>query len=834
MKTLKRSLALILVVVMALGVFAVSASAAELVDMDKVNYTEAVAVINGMGIITGDENGVFDPQGEISRAGAAKLIAYITLGKTLADSLSTNVAPFPDVPAGEWYAGYVNYCAGQGFINGDENGNFNPDDSISGYGYAKLLLCALGYGENEEFIGEGYPMNVAKQALKLDIFKGNISGMNDDPATREEAALYTYNALKALTVNYNKLLETYVETSNTLAKDNGYGVLTAAEGVITKNTAVDSAYVSAKKEAQTQLDNTTTYVAETTTADLGSYVKVITDGANKVYAVITLSETVDVAAAITDAKGFKAAFGTAVAATDAYTFTNNFATVSTGLTGFTAGSAAAKAVYAVYDGKVYSEVVGLVETLEQVDVIKTTGETTTIKTAAGQLATAVDVKNVEGADAVAKGDFVLVTKIGATNYSVVKAEIVEGKLTAKGVAPKNEVTVDGVKYAVSSAANHATITGATAFDSIDAAYMKDNTTKLFLDSKGNYIAIASVDTSVASDIVYVAATYEAVETDAYGTTTAKAYAQVVKMDGTVENVLLGKGTVTAVNGKQTVPTAGLYTYAAYTGSETILKGGNVFTAASTTASDTKAYAATVAACEFKTNTTSITTGAGKTYIDANTQFIFVEGDKATIKVTAKGLTAATMPANGYAIVAKDAQKNVVAQFIIVPGKYTENQAVAADLIYFASASATGATADGDVYKFYVNGEAKEAVVKAGSCTIADNKFYSYTEKDGVFTLSDEKTAVSSANAAGVYSASAFSGLYGTKLSATLMNDIEAGDAVIVDLRTAAQKTASGIDTITSLNDMLTASATKTVTFDAVVTGTSAKTVETIYVKGPTA
>ena len=138
MKTLKRSLALILVVVMALGVFAVSASAAELVDMDKVNYTEAVAVINGMGIITGDENGVFDPQGEISRAGAAKLIAYITLGKTLADSLSTNVAPFPDVPAGEWYAGYVNYCAGQGFINGDENGNFNPDDSISGYGYAKL------------------------------------------------------------------------------------------------------------------------------------------------------------------------------------------------------------------------------------------------------------------------------------------------------------------------------------------------------------------------------------------------------------------------------------------------------------------------------------------------------------------------------------------------------------------------------------------------------------------------------------------------------------------------------------------------------------------------
>ena len=71
---MKKLLAMVLALVMTLSL-AVSANAA-FKDADKVSdtYEEAVAVLNGMGVFKGYEDGSFQPQGNITRAEVATII----------------------------------------------------------------------------------------------------------------------------------------------------------------------------------------------------------------------------------------------------------------------------------------------------------------------------------------------------------------------------------------------------------------------------------------------------------------------------------------------------------------------------------------------------------------------------------------------------------------------------------------------------------------------------------------------------------------------------------------------------------------------------------------
>lgn len=57
-------------------------------------------------------------------------------------------APFDDVAADHWAAGYIAYCANAGIINGNGAGSFLPDQEVTAYQFGKMLLTAVGYGVN--------------------------------------------------------------------------------------------------------------------------------------------------------------------------------------------------------------------------------------------------------------------------------------------------------------------------------------------------------------------------------------------------------------------------------------------------------------------------------------------------------------------------------------------------------------------------------------------------------------------------------------------------------------------------------------------------------------
>ena len=205
---MKKFLSLVLALVMAMSLVTVSAGAKDFNDGDKISgiaYEEAVNVMSEMGIIDGYGDGNFQPQGTLTRGAAAKIIACMMLGKTTAEALGTQAAPFKDVPVGSTFAGYIAYCSESGIIDGYSDGTFRPGNSLTGFAFLKMLLTALGYDSAIEGYANNpnWTVNVAGRAKQIGLLDGNDAFVGTRAATREEACLYAVNALQATLVEYN-------------------------------------------------------------------------------------------------------------------------------------------------------------------------------------------------------------------------------------------------------------------------------------------------------------------------------------------------------------------------------------------------------------------------------------------------------------------------------------------------------------------------------------------------------------------------------------------------------------------------------------------------------
>ena len=185
---MKKFLSLVLALVMTMSLATISAGATEykdLTDKDEIQYEEAVAVLNRIGIITGYEDGSFRPETELTRGAAAN-----------------DTSPYPDVPAGHTFAGVISYCKTAGYISGYSDGTFKPANSLTGFAFAKMLLGAVGYkSELEGFTGTGWTMNVARLGNIAGLFN-RLSFQGADAVNREEACQLALNTLKATMVEY--------------------------------------------------------------------------------------------------------------------------------------------------------------------------------------------------------------------------------------------------------------------------------------------------------------------------------------------------------------------------------------------------------------------------------------------------------------------------------------------------------------------------------------------------------------------------------------------------------------------------------------------------------
>ncbi len=732
MKNLKKLLAMVLVVVLAFGLMATvsAANVSDYSDADDVTYTEAVDLFTALGFLQGMGDNTFDPQGLVTREQAAKIITYMLIGSVKADALTTMVTSFSDVAVDRWSAPYIEYCAALGIINGNGDGTFNPAGNVTGAQFAKMLLCAIGYGVNDEYTGANWAMKTIADATSLGILSLDLDF--SAAAAREEVSQYGFNAYtKCNTVVYNSTTHAYQQATN-IDGVSAKGSLATQQNVNNTTSTYTANGTTYYRWTKGGVELTSGYTKEKVigTSTMGLPLSMLTDSSSAFY-IATLDTTVayyyngTVLGQYADgAAGVTLAVGAAY-----YNTTVN--KVMTAAVANTINSAADTDVLAA------GVIVKLVNTdsdakAETVQVIKkavaklsgdpiVSNNMVTISAIPG-LASVSAVK-VPGYDTLKDKDVVLWYKNTTTGtYYIDKATTVTG--TVNNYVSSTSATLEGTTYKYTGLVTGATLTGLQTTVQ-DAAGLADTT--LYLDD-GGYICYAAQATVSNPAAAYAFVTDV---TTAGFTTTAK----IILSDGTKSIVTLDA--TSALYGSATATPNVFYKFAVSSSGNYVLTavaldaGGAVAVGAEAAATATalqNTYAGVAAAGDVKTITKgnayflTDTVAGNTTNIQANSSTRFVYYYSATATYAYTGI------ANVPTFVSNEALENVYALYIngkavfvyannvtAVPAAFTPST-TSGDWVYIMSANKTvnyvSATLTTYTYQAFVNGTVGTVTVES--------------------------------------------------------------------------------------------------------------------------
>lgn len=172
-------------------------------DIDSVTWaTEAITALYDKRVINGKTETRFYPEDYVTREEFVKMIVC-ALNIQTEDDLDA----FTDVPAEEWYSGYVNAAFKRGFISGIGENRFGSGLSITRQDIAVIICNAISIPSAQklvEFADSSDIADYAKTAVEklaaVGIINGNESGTFEPNsyATRAETAKMLYGALKFL------------------------------------------------------------------------------------------------------------------------------------------------------------------------------------------------------------------------------------------------------------------------------------------------------------------------------------------------------------------------------------------------------------------------------------------------------------------------------------------------------------------------------------------------------------------------------------------------------------------------------------------------------------
>lgn len=148
--------------------------------------------LSSLGIMNGDPDGNMRLNDNITRAEAAKMLCIAKTTQDVIDS-SEITESFKDVPESHWAYRYICYAKKNGIVNGDENGNFNPEANITNAEIAKMVVSLLGYSVFADNNG-GYPIGYMLAATRFGVTDG-LTLVTDSPAIRNDVGIMINNAL---------------------------------------------------------------------------------------------------------------------------------------------------------------------------------------------------------------------------------------------------------------------------------------------------------------------------------------------------------------------------------------------------------------------------------------------------------------------------------------------------------------------------------------------------------------------------------------------------------------------------------------------------------------
>ena len=733
---MKKLLALVLALVMSMSLVTISNAAFK--DADKIEHTEAVEVMAAVGVLAGYDNGKFGANDTLTRAQACKISAYLDLGKDVAEALPA-VQVFSDLPASNWAAKYVAYCADAGYVSGVGDNKFAPDEKVTGYQFGKMLLCALGYDQKvEEMTGSSWEIKVAKLMEKNSLSKGT-SKLGSAALTREEAAQYGLNALKATCVEYDEKGSTIIAGDVTII--NGAKKAKAVESAEDYSKVIDETVGSTTSVWTVQLgeklykgDLTLAATGAATSDDFGRPVKTWEYKNAEVATSVTSAKAVftadtkadDVVKALkgykfngTELKDKDTQIGSTTTAIDSLTFSAATDKIAEKVADLTANGKVVE--FYADSNKNINKIVVIEYTFDKVANVSTNnkGKTTyTINSSEYFTGDANKDDTAVLAGKVEKNDYVTYVIANSKCY-IYPTTNFDGKMTKYNRSDAT-ITVAGTTYKTSAA----TVSALTAASSFDGTA----NSKFYVDQYGFVVAVDGINDTqyaVIDSIAYVNAS--GVEGKGY------AEARLVFVDGKTEVVRVktidGKTPVTALSGnateqaKQIVVSATATANSALAGEiykYSINDGKYVLTKDTTATKDSVTFA--------KGNPT-IATGA---YANNSTTYVVKtkDGDDNVWTVYTGFKTMPTSAAATTTDYAKNSDGDVV--FVYVDATATSVGDTTSDVVFFFNSNYTVDKSDENntyyEYTAILNGELK-TIVATSALSITDNTLYKATLND---------------------------------------------------------------------------------------------------------
>ena len=624
---MKKFLALVLALVMTMSLVTISAGA-EFTDDASITYEEAVDVMTAVGVVGGYADGTFNPTAGLTRGAAAKIICNMLLGPTTAEALVANDAPFSDVAADNVFAGYIAYCVNEGIISGYADGTFKPAAPLTGYAFMKMLLGALGYDAAVEgYVGSNWSINVAKRALNIGLDDGLVNEFAGAKAlTREEAALYAFNTLKATMVEYKN--KSTISVGDITVSSSAEASKVETESTASYN-SVDDGLVQFCEQYFSKLLKTGSVDAYKSAANTWSYkgVKVGTYAGS---------------ATITYTKNLNTTAGKAQIEADLENYNNYGETVAMYANGETASVTVTAANIAALTGngvevEIYvsengiTKVVVIEYVVGKVTSVSDTNKTITIQAQVANTGAwgddAASWTTEEGYGDFVKDDYVLVkaynasswTATGSTLTEVIALEEVEG-LAAKKSTANNTINLAGVDYKAADAiAASNDVAGFTVSAKYDAT--------LYLDPYG-FVVFAKDGAAATNDaLVAVLKAYSGLNEDG---------AVVPMIKGVTSN---GETVVWETATLMTAAVNDLCTYTEDDGVYTLTQGVTSSSGVTTVADGDEYWVQGTTSLTGKEKSMNI--GSVKAYFAPDMKTIFVNDGKAIVKDGIQKVTSAS-------------------------------------------------------------------------------------------------------------------------------------------------------------------------------------------------
>lgn len=154
---------------------------------------KAVQTLVEEGIVTGDTDGLFHPEANLTRAQVSVMIGK-AINPDIADQNET-ASKFSDMNGYGWAGGAVGLMSDRSIAKGYPDGTFKPGADVTVAELITFTLRACGY-DDDMLLSGIWPDNYINEAEKLGIYKDDSGkDLQKVKATKEQAATVIYNAL---------------------------------------------------------------------------------------------------------------------------------------------------------------------------------------------------------------------------------------------------------------------------------------------------------------------------------------------------------------------------------------------------------------------------------------------------------------------------------------------------------------------------------------------------------------------------------------------------------------------------------------------------------------